>query len=71
MLATCGQCWAAHLEPCTVPATAGPGACHLARCDRAARRGLISGAELAAVLASAGGLLSPATVVYGTGNGAR
>jgi len=64
MLATCGQCWAAHREPCTLPPEAEPGSLHLARYDRAARRGVISGADMAAVLASAGPLLSPAAIVY-------
>jgi hypothetical protein len=63
-LATCGQCWARHREPCTVPPDAAPGSLHLARYDRAARRGLISGADMAAVLASAGPMLSPAAVIY-------
>jgi hypothetical protein len=58
MLATCGQCWARHREPCTVPPDARPGSLHLAR------RGLISGADMAAVLASAGPMLSPAAVIY-------
>jgi len=53
-----------------VPPGAGPGSYHLARYDRAYRRGLISGADLAAVLTSAGPLLSPAAVVYDTGEGA-
>jgi hypothetical protein len=61
-LATCGQCWAYPGEPCAVPAGAGPDACHLARIDRAARRGVITAADMAAVLASAGQLLSPAAV---------
>lgn len=64
VLATCGQCWAASREPCTVPPEATPGSLHLARYDRAARRGLISGTDMAAVLTAAGPLLSPAAVVY-------
>jgi hypothetical protein len=67
-LATCGQCWAYPGEPCAVPGAL-PG-CHLARFDRACRRGLISGAELAAVLTSAGALASPAAVVYDAREGA-
>lgn len=64
-LATCGQCWAGRLEPCAVPPGAGPGSYHLARYDRACRRGLISGADMAAVIASAGRMLSPAAVING------
>jgi len=62
-LATCGQCWARHREPCAVPPGAGPGSYHLARYDRACRRGLISGADMAAVLAAAGCAPSPAAVI--------
>ena len=62
-LATCGQCWAYPGEPCAVPPGSGPGSYHLARYDRACRRGLISGADMAAVLTSAGPLLSPAAVI--------
>lgn len=62
-LAVCGQCWAGHLEPCTVPPGAGPGSYHLARYGRAARRGLISDAELAVVHASAGCPPGPAAVI--------
>lgn len=62
-LATCGQCWAGHLVPCTVPPGAGPGSHHLARYRRATRRGLISDAELAAVQASAGCPPNAAAVV--------
>ena len=49
-LANCGHCWAVPGEPCVI----GPdGACgfHVARFGRAFRRGLISGANLVAVLA--------------------
>lgn len=44
----CGQCWQRPGRPCTV---SGPGD-HLARYLRAERRGLITRAELAAVVAS-------------------
>jgi len=43
----CPQCWAQPGCPCTV---AGPPGDHLARYLRAERRGLISRAELAAVI---------------------
>jgi hypothetical protein len=63
--ATCGQCWARPLEPCAVPADTGPGACHLARVDRAARRGVVTAAEMAAIITAAGAALSPAAVIGG------
>jgi hypothetical protein len=43
-LATCGECWQVPGPPCT------PEGDHVARFGRAARRGLISGHELVAVL---------------------
>ena len=42
--ANCGECWQVPGTPCT------PGGDHVARFGRAARRGLISGRELVAVL---------------------
>ena len=47
-LANCGQCWAAPGRPCTV---SGPPGDHLARWQRAERRGLIGREDLAAVVA--------------------
>ena len=44
----CGQCWQRPGRPCTVSGAPGD---HLARYDRAERRGLITRAELAAVVA--------------------
>ena len=46
--ATCGQCWAHPGTPCAVR-NGVPGV-HVARLGRAARRGLITGRELLAVL---------------------
>lgn len=45
--ANCPQCWAAPGSPCTVT---GPPGDHLGRYARAERRGLITRAELAAVV---------------------
>ena len=42
--ANCGECWQVPGKPCT------SGGDHVARFGRAARRGLISGRELVAVL---------------------
>jgi hypothetical protein len=42
----CGECWQVPLKPCTQA----PEGDHVARFGRAARRGLISGAELVMVL---------------------
>src|SRR5262249_35706486 len=44
--ATCGECWQVPGVPCTQT----PEGDHVARFGRAARRGLISGAELVSVL---------------------
>jgi len=57
-LANCGHCWRMPGEPCT------PEGDHVARYARAMRRGLISGAELIAVL-QALGPFTGATLVYG------
>jgi hypothetical protein len=47
LLADCGWCWGGWGNPCTdVP----PGGMHVARLSRAYRRGLISKADLMAVL---------------------
>ena len=47
-LANCPHCWQRPGRPCTV---SGPPGDHLARWQRAERRGLITRAELAAVVA--------------------
>jgi hypothetical protein len=47
-LANCSQCWQRPGRPCTV---SGPPGDHLARYQRAERRGLITRADLAAVVA--------------------
>ena len=47
-LVSCGQCWASPGRPCTVSGAPGD---HLARWQRAERRGLITRHELAAVVA--------------------
>jgi hypothetical protein len=46
-LANCGECWQKPGKPCTRD----PEGDHVARFGRAARRGLITGPELVAVLA--------------------
>jgi hypothetical protein len=77
--ANCGECWAEPGAPCTVqpPLLADPDVpsqpadgIHVARIARAARRGLVSGAEVVAVL---GALprFSTATLVHGQAPGAR
>ena len=48
-LANCPQCWQRPGRPCTVT---GPAGDHLARWQRAERRGLIGREDLAAVVAS-------------------
>ena len=47
-LVNCPQCWQRPGKPCTF---AGPAGNHLARCQRAERRGLIGREDLAAVVA--------------------
>jgi len=47
-LAHCGQCWQRPGRPCTI---SGPPGDHLARWQRAERRGLITRAELDAAVA--------------------
>lgn len=46
LLVNCGQCWAPPGTPCTV---SGPPGSHLARYQRAERRGLLDHQALAAV----------------------
>jgi len=53
----CGHCWAAPGESCDAAGT------HLARLARARRRGLISEAEMAAVLEAAGDVFTNAAIV--------
>lgn len=48
LLADCGWCWGGWGNPCD---TDPPGGMHLARLFRANRRGLVSDADLGAVLA--------------------
>jgi hypothetical protein len=52
-LANCPQCWQRPGPPCTVSGTPGD---HLARYQRAERRGLITRAELVGVAAVVAGL---------------
>ena len=47
LAANCGHCWAAPGEPC---ATALSGGMHLARLDRAYRRGLLTAADFMLVV---------------------
>jgi hypothetical protein len=61
LLATCGYCWATPGEHCT----GGPGS-HLARWIRAERKGLVTGAELAAALGRLGDVDITASVKVGT-----
>jgi hypothetical protein len=46
----CGACWASHREPCKTRAAAG---LHVARWERALRRGLITEDELQVALKAA------------------
>ena len=63
-LAACGYCPADGLDwPCTSSQT-GPEGYHVARFATAMRRGLITGADFAVVLAETAGLFTNATVVY-------
>lgn len=63
--ANCGECWQVPGKPCT----SGPEGDHVARFGRAARRGLISGRELVAVLGRFGAFTT-ATVVETPAGGA-
>ena len=62
-LANCGHCWARPHQPC-VAGRHGAEGYHLARFARAARRGLLSGADMDLVLAAADSVFTGATVVY-------
>lgn len=63
--ANCGECWQKPGKPCTQD----PEGDHVARFGRAARRGLITGPELVAVLADFD-VFTTATIVE-TPGGAR
>ena len=64
LLVSCGHCWADPGQPCTEDT---PGVMHLARFARCRRRGLISDAEMCAVLDVAAPdpftVFTPATVI--------
>jgi hypothetical protein len=62
----CGECWQVPGKPCT----SDPDGDHVARFGRAMRRGLITGADLIAVL-QALEAFTAATVVYDVPDGAR
>jgi hypothetical protein len=65
--ANCGECWQVPGAPCSQD----PDGDHVARFARAMRRGLISGAELIAVLQPLG-TFTGSTLVYGQpADGAR
>ena len=63
--ANCGECWANPGEPCTH----NPEGDHVARFGRAARKGLITGPELVAVVS--GFMAFTTTTVVATPGGAR
>lgn len=56
-LCPCGHCWAPPGKPC------GPDGEHLARFARARRRGLLSGADVEAVLGAAPDAFAPGTLI--------
>ena len=60
--ARCGVCWAEPGDPCGDARGDLPGL-HLARFARARRKGLISGAEVAAVIGAAGDVFTSSTVI--------
>ena len=62
-LVHCGQCWQRPGRPCTV---SGPAGDHLARYMRAERKGLITRAELAAVVRQLGAI-APHVIVLDPG----
>lgn len=62
-LAACGQCGADTLTRPCVSSSSGPDGLHIARFAAARRRGLITGADFAAVIDAAGAFTS-ATIVY-------
>jgi hypothetical protein len=61
-MANCGHCWKEPGPPCAT-SPAGADGVHVARLDRAFRRGLVSGPELVAVLQALETFTS-ATVVF-------
>ncbi len=63
--ATCGHCWADDPSwACSFSGT-GPDGLHLARFARARRRGIISEADMAVVLAAAGDVFTDARLISG------
>ena len=60
LLATCGWCWGGWGNPC---ATGKPGGMHVDRYCRARRQGLISSADMSAVL-DALGVFESGTALY-------
>jgi hypothetical protein len=60
-MANCPQCWQRPGPPCTV---SGPPGDHLARYQRAERRGLITRADLAAVVATLD-VIAPHMIITG------
>lgn len=62
-LVNCGHCWKVPGLPCTADLETGAPGFHVARFSRAMRRGLITGAELVAVLAVPE-CFTTATLVY-------
>jgi hypothetical protein len=68
-MANCGECWQAPGTPCTHSETGADGY-HVARLGRAARRGLITGQDLIAVL-QALVVFTSSTVVYDIPEAAR
>jgi hypothetical protein len=69
--ANCGQCWRVPGLPCVISPITGRDGYHVARFARAMRRGLISGPELVAALASVPAFTN-ANVIYDvTPDGAR
>ena len=62
-MANCGHCWAAPQQPCVTGRDDTDGY-HLARFARAARRGLLSTADMETVLAAAGNVFTAASIVY-------
>ena len=56
----CAQCWQRPGRPCT---SSGPPGYHVARFSDCRRKGLISAAEMAAVLAMAGHVFTNSTII--------
>jgi hypothetical protein len=66
-MARCGVCWAEPGQPCSDARGDLPGL-HLARHARARRKGLLTSAEVAAVIEAAGPVFTDATIIL---DGAR